>query len=65
VDELVRALARIGETRDACKVLAVKLEGRKPLVKPRSQWEDYTKMDLHDMGWDDISWIHLAKDKDQ
>jgi hypothetical protein len=28
-----------------------KLEGKKPLGKPRSRWEDNIKIDLREVGW--------------
>jgi hypothetical protein len=34
------------EGRDAYRVLVGKLEGRRPLGRPRHRWEDNIKMDL-------------------
>jgi hypothetical protein len=33
--------------------------------KPRVRWEDNIKMDLNDIGWDGVDWIHMAQDRDQ
>jgi hypothetical protein len=38
-------------------------EGRRPLGRPRSRWEDNIKMDLQDVGWG-MDWIDLAQDRD-
>jgi hypothetical protein len=39
-------VARIGEKRDAYKILVGKPEGKRPLGRPRRRWEDNIKMDL-------------------
>jgi len=39
-------VARIGQRRDAYSVLVGKLEGNRPLVRPRCIWEYNIKMDL-------------------
>ena len=31
-----------------------KAEGRRPLGRPRSRWEDNIKMDLREVGWGHI-----------
>jgi hypothetical protein len=41
----------MGERRGAYRVLVGKPEGRRPLGRPRSRWEDNIKMDLRDVGW--------------
>jgi hypothetical protein len=28
-------------------------------------WVDYIKMDLREVGWDDMDWIDLAQNRDQ
>jgi hypothetical protein len=40
-------------------------EGKRPLVTPRRRWVDNIKMDLREIGWDDVDWIDLAQDWDQ
>jgi hypothetical protein len=42
-----------------------KPERKRPLGKPRSRWVDNIKMDLREIGWDDMDWIDLAQDRDQ
>jgi hypothetical protein len=44
-------------------VLVGKLEGRRPLGRPRRRWEDSIKMHLQEFGWGDIDWIDLAQDR--
>jgi hypothetical protein len=57
----------MGETRNAYRVLLGKLERKRPLGRPRRRWVDRTriKMDLREIGWDDMDWIDLAQDRDQ
>jgi len=40
-------------------------EGKKPLVKPRRNWEDNIKMDLQEVGCGGMDWIELAQDRDR
>jgi len=48
-----------GERRGACKVLVGKPEGKIPLGRPWSRWEDNIKMDLQEVGGG-MDWIVLA-----
>ncbi|KAJ4433053.1 hypothetical protein ANN_15310 [Periplaneta americana] len=58
-------VARMGEYRNAYRVLVGRPEGKRPLGRPRRRWEDNIKMDLREMGYDDRDWINLAKDRDR
>jgi len=40
----------MGENRDVYRVLVGKPEGKSPLGRPRTKWEDNIKMDLQAMG---------------
>jgi hypothetical protein len=44
-------VARMGEERNAYKVLMGKPEGERPLGRPRRRWEDEIRMDLREIGW--------------
>jgi hypothetical protein len=46
------------------RVLVGKPKGKRPLVRPRHRWEDGTKMDLREIGWGAVEWIHLTQDRD-
>jgi hypothetical protein len=39
-------VARVGETRNAYRILVRKPEGKRPLGRPRRRWVDNIKMDL-------------------
>jgi hypothetical protein len=56
-------VARMGEKRKAYRLLVGKPEGKMPLERPRRRWEDNIRMDLGEMGWGDVDWIGLAKDR--
>jgi hypothetical protein len=55
----------MGETRNACRILVGKPEGKRPLGRPRCRWVDNIKMDVREIGWDSMDWIKLAQDWDQ
>jgi hypothetical protein len=57
-------VARMGEGRNVFRVLVVKPEGKGPLERPRCRWKDGIKMDLREIGWEGLEWIHLAEDRD-
>jgi hypothetical protein len=58
-------VARMGEVRGAYNTLVGKPEGRRPLGRPRHGWEDNIKMDLREIDFGDVDWIHLAQDRDR
>jgi hypothetical protein len=58
-------VARMGEKKNAYRILMGKPEGRRPLERPRRRWVDNIKMDLRELGWDGVDWIDLAQDRDQ
>jgi hypothetical protein len=53
-------VARMGEGRDVHRVLVGKLEGKRPLGRPRRRWEDNIKMDLQEVGGGYGDWMELA-----
>jgi hypothetical protein len=60
-----RHVARMGEGRGVYKVLVGKLEGKRPLGRPRRRWKYDIKMDLHDVECGNMDWIELAQDRDR
>jgi hypothetical protein len=55
----------MGEVRGAYNILVGRPEGRRPLGRPRRRWEDNIKMDLREIRFGDVDWIHLAQDRDR
>jgi hypothetical protein len=60
-----RACSTNGEKRNAYRTLVGKPEEKTPLGRLRRRWMDNIKLDLRDIGWDDMDWIDLAQDRDQ
>jgi hypothetical protein len=60
-----RHVARLGEKRNAYRLLVGEPEGRRPLGRPRRRWFDNIRMDLVEVGWGDVDWIGLTQDRDR
>jgi hypothetical protein len=58
-------VARMEETRNAYRLLVGKPEGKRPLGRPRRRWVDNIRMDLGEVGWCNVDWIGLAKDRNR
>jgi hypothetical protein len=48
-DEMGVHVARMGEKRNAYKILVGKPEGKRPLGRPERRWVDNIKMDLREI----------------
>jgi hypothetical protein len=55
----------MGEKKNTYRLLLGKPEGKRPLGRPRSRWVDHIRMDLGEVGWGDVDWIGLAKDRNR
>jgi hypothetical protein len=55
----------MGEKRNAYRLLVGKPEGKRPLGTPRRRWVDNIRMDLGEVGWGNVDWIDLAKDRNR
>jgi hypothetical protein len=53
------------ERRGIYRVVVGKLEGKRPLGRPRHRWDVNIKMDLQEVGCAGMDWIELAKDRDR
>ena len=58
-------IVHMGEGRGMYRVLVGKLEGRRPLGRPRRRWDDNMEMDLQEVGCGGMDWIELAQDGDK
>jgi hypothetical protein len=47
-------VARMGDNRNAYRLLVGKSEGRRPLGRPRRRWVDNIRMDLGEVKWGDV-----------
>jgi hypothetical protein len=55
----------MAEVRGAYNILVGNPEGRRILGRPRRRWEDNIKIDLREIEFGDVDWIHLAQDRDR
>jgi hypothetical protein len=58
-------VAHIGERRGVCRFLVGKLEGKRPLGRPRLRWENNIKMDIKKVVCGAVDWIELAQNRDR
>jgi hypothetical protein len=58
-------VARTREGRKMYGVLLGKPERKRPLERQRRRWENGIKMDLREIGWGRVEWIHLAQGRDR
>jgi len=47
--------------RNPCRILHEKLEGRRPLRRPRHRWKDNIRLGPREIWWEDIDLMHLAQ----
>jgi hypothetical protein len=52
-----------GGQEDGIRLLVGKLEGKRPLGRPRRRWMDNIKMDLLEIELSVVDWIGLAQDR--
>jgi hypothetical protein len=61
----MRWVVHMGEVGGVYNILVGRPERRRPLGRPRRRWEDNIKMDLVEIGFGDVDWIHWAQDRDR
>jgi hypothetical protein len=45
--------------------LVGKLEVKETTLRRRRTWEDNISIDVREMGWEGVDWIHVVQDRDQ
>jgi len=58
-------VARMRESIGVYRIFVGKPERKNSLGKPRRRWEDNIRMDLQEVGWEGMDWIHLAQNRDR
>jgi hypothetical protein len=48
------------DRRSAHIIVFGRPEGKRPLGRHRHRWDDNIRMDLKEMGWEGVDWIHLV-----
>jgi hypothetical protein len=51
--------------RNGYTIMSGKLEGKRLLGGASHRWEDINRMDLSEIGWEGVEWMHLAQDRIQ
>jgi hypothetical protein len=64
-DGMSRTCGTSREVSNVYKILVGKPEGKRSLGRPRRRWEDNIRVDLKDIGWEGVDWIHLALGRDR
>jgi hypothetical protein len=54
----------MGQGRNVYRVLVGKPKGRRLLERPEHRWEDGIKINLWEIGWGGLVYIHLVQDRD-
>jgi len=57
-------VVRMGEMRNAYKLLIGKAEGKRLLGRPRRGWED-VRIGFREIVWAVVEWSHLAENRKQ
>jgi hypothetical protein len=55
----------MGQKINAHKALVGKPEGKSTFGRPRRRWQDSIRINLMEIAWQVVDWIHLAQDMDQ
>jgi hypothetical protein len=55
--------ARMGEMGNKYNILVGKPKGKRPIGRPR--WEENITMNLREIGWEGVDWIHVAQNRYQ
>jgi hypothetical protein len=55
----------MGDRRGSYRVFVGRANGKRPLGRPYSIWDDNIKMNLQEVGWGDMDWFDLAQDRDR
>jgi hypothetical protein len=58
-------IARIEEIKNAKNNPAGKSKVKRPLGRPNHEWEGNDKIDLREIRWKTVDWIHLPQDRGQ
>ena len=58
-------MARVRKRGGVYRVWWGKPEGKRPLRRPRTRWDDNIKLDLQEVGCRGLDWNELAQDRDR
>jgi hypothetical protein len=52
----------MGEMRNAYRILVGKLEGKRPLGRPRRRLKDNIQLVIRDLEFVDVDWVRIGSD---
>jgi hypothetical protein len=55
----------MGEIKNGYSILFWEPKWKRHLGRPRSRWDYNIRMDLKEIRWAVVDWIHLAQDRDK
>ena len=64
-DNIEKHVECVGDVMGVYRLLVGKLEGRRPLGRPRRTWVDNIRMDFQEVGCGYMDWIGLAQVRDR
>ena len=64
-NEMGGSCSTYGENRGVYRIFVGKPEGKRLLGRPRLEWEDNNKMDLQEVGCEDMDRIDVPQDRDR
>jgi hypothetical protein len=47
--------------RNAYRILIERPEGKRPLRRLRRRWDDNIRIELREIGWEGVDWMHVAQ----
>jgi hypothetical protein len=53
------------EMSNVYKILVWKYRQKRPLGRPRREWENNITIDMREIGWEGVDWMQLAQDREQ
>jgi predicted lipase len=65
VYEMSGTCSTLGRDEKCIQNFSRKSEGKRPLGRHWSRWEDNIRMDVREIGWEVVGWINVALDRDQ
>jgi hypothetical protein len=53
-----------GRGKESVQGFRGKAQRKEPLARPRRKWEDGIKINVGEIGWAGMAWIHLVQERD-
>jgi hypothetical protein len=60
-----RHVARMGDMKNIYKIVVRNPEGKRPLGRTRHRWEDNIPLDIREIAWEGVEWMHLFRNGNQ